>query len=133
VSVEQNTIRLANFYEKDYTQFHSMPMEILINYVDTHVDSVLGKSTTVISDKKGRTLCNYIYSIRQKYELIFEIARHLNDYFKIIKEHIMRKCTDIHDHLKKVVDICDFQKSLKEVFETKGVLTQFTNENVPAP
>ena len=72
VSKEQNTIRLANFYEKDYTQFHSMPMEILINSVDTHVDSVLGKSMTVINDKKGRTLCNYIYSISRKYELIFE-------------------------------------------------------------
>ena len=31
VSKEQNTLRLANFYEKDYSQFHSMPMEILIN------------------------------------------------------------------------------------------------------
>ena len=45
----------------------------------------------------------------------------------------MRKCTDIHDTLEKVIDISDFQKELKEVFETKGVLTQFTNENVPAP
>ena len=44
----------------------------------------------------------------------------------------MRKCTDIHDTLEKVIDISDFQKELKEIFETKGVLTQFTNENVPA-
>ena len=32
-----------------------------------------------------------------------------------------------------MIDISDFQKELKELFETKGVLTQFTNENVPAP
>merc|ERR1712105_59322 len=84
VSKEQNTLRLANFYEKDYSHFHSMPMEILINSVDTHVDSVLGKSMIVIKDKKARTLCNYLYSIRRKHELIFEIARHLNDDFKIL-------------------------------------------------
>ena len=110
-----------------------MPMEILINYVDTHVDSVLGKSMTVIKDKKDRTLCNYVYSIKRKYELIFEIGRHLKDDFKIIKEYIMRKCTDMHDHLDRLIDIHEFQKDLKEVFETKGVITQFTNENVPAP
>ena len=80
-------------------------MEILINNVDTHVDNVLGKSLTVYIDKKKRTLCNFVYNVRRKYELIFEIARHLTDDYKIIKETIMRKCTDIHDTLAKVIDI----------------------------
>ena len=108
-------------------------MEILINNVDTHVDNVLGKSFKVIIDKKKRTLCNYVYSIKRKYELIFEIARHLSDDFKIIRETIMRKCTDMNDSLEKVIDISEFQEELKIIFETKGVITQFTNENVPAP
>ena len=133
ISKEQNTIRLANFYEKDYSQFHSMPMEIVINQVDTYVDNVLGKSTTVFVDKKGRTLCNYLYSIRWKYKLVFEIARHLSDDFKLIKEHIMRECTNMHDNLESVIDISEFQKNIKGVFETKGVMTQFTNENIPMP
>ena len=39
----------------------------------------------------------------------------------------------MHDNIDKVLDINDLQSNLKEVFEAKGVLTQFTNENLPAP
>ena len=98
-----------------------------------YVDTALGKSTTVHKDSKNRTLCNYLYSIRMKYWLIFEIARHLNNDFKIIKEYIMQECTKMHDDLTAVVDIADFQKHLTTIFETKGVLSQFKNENIPAP
>ena len=133
MSKEQNTLRLANFYDKDYEQFHSMPLELLINQVDTSVDNTLGKSVSVHVDTKGRTLCNYLYSIRTKYRLIFTIARHLNNDFKIIKEFIMQEITKMHDDITAVVDITDFQKNLSTVFETKGVLSQFKNENIPAP
>ena len=71
ISKEQNTIRLAKFLEKDYTQFYSLPMEILINSVDAHVDGVLGKSMKVFKDAKQRTLCNYVYSIKIMCYLIY--------------------------------------------------------------
>ena len=32
-----------------------------------------------------------------------------------------------------MIDISEFQEELKVIFETKGVITQFTNKNVPAP
>ena len=97
---------------------------MIINQVDTHVDSVLGKSLAVHKDTKGRTLCDYIYSIRTKYRLIFTIVRHLNNDFKQIKEHIMQAITNMHDNITALVDISDFQKSLNTVFETKGLLSQ---------
>ena len=39
----------------------------------------------------------------------------------------------MHDDITAVVDIADFQKNLSTIFETKGVLSQFKNENIPAP
>ena len=133
ISKEQNTIRYAQFLEKDYTQFHSLPMEILINSVDAHVDGALGKSMKVFTDAKQRTLCIYVYSIKKKHELIFDIARHLGDDFKIIRQYISEKCTIMQDDIEKILDISDLQEDFKKVFENKGVLTQYTSENVPAP
>ena len=54
MSKEQNTLRLANFYDKDYETFHSKPFELLINEVDIFVDTTLGTSSTVHTDAKGR-------------------------------------------------------------------------------
>ena len=133
ISKEQNTIRYAQFLEKDYTQFHSLPMEILINSVDAHVDGALGKSMKVFTDAKQRTVSNYGYSIKKKHELIFDIARHLGDDFKIIRQYISEKCTIMQDDIEKILDISDLQEDFKKVFENKGVLTQYTSENVPAP
>ena len=79
-------------------------------------------------DSKNRTLCNYLYSIKWKYKLIFNIARHLGADFKIIRDYIQKEITKMHDENKELVDIGDFQKNL-----CKGVLSQFKNENVPAP
>ena len=45
----------------------------------------------------------------------------------------MQEITNMHDNITAVVDISDFQKNLNTVFETKGVLSQFKNENIPAP
>ena len=101
-----------------------MPLELVINSVDQSVDTTLGKSLTVYKDAKDRILSNYFYSIKTKYELIFEVARHLNNDFKIIREYIMQECTNMHDDITKVIDIADFQKHLTTIFETKGVLSQ---------
>ena len=108
-----------------------MPMELLLNKVDISVDSTLGKSTSVFVDFKNRTLCNYLYSIKWKYKLIFNIARHLNADFKIIKDYIMKEITRMHDDIKEIIDIGDFQKNLCIAFETKGVISQFKTENIP--
>ena len=110
-----------------------MPLELVFSSIDEAVDNTFGKYNTVFKDAKDRTLSNYSYSIGKKYELIFEVVRHLNNDFKIIREYIMQDCTNMHDDIEKVVDIADFQTHLATIFETKGVLTQFKNENIPAP
>merc|ERR1712030_245686 len=133
ISPEQDTTRYAQFLEKDYTQFHSLPMEIIINSVDAHVDGALGKKMKVIKDSKLRTLSSYTYSIMKKHDLIFDIARHLGDDFRIIRQYISEKCTTMHDETEKVLDINELQEDFKTVFESKGVLTQYTSENIPAP
>ena len=51
----------------------------------------------------------------------------------MIKEYIMQECTRMHDDITAVIDIADFQKHLTTIFKTKGVLSQFKNENIPAP
>jgi hypothetical protein len=65
MSKEQNTLRLANFYDKDYEQFHSKPLELLINEVDIFVDTTLGKSLTLHTDTKGRVLSNTFIQLEQ--------------------------------------------------------------------
>merc|ERR1712105_122102 len=70
-------------------------------------------------------------NIRRKYDLIFEIAKHLSNDFKIIREYIIQICTKMHDREIEWMDIDAFQKHLAEIFETKGVLLQFKNDNIP--
>ena len=50
IGKEQNIVRLSNFFDKDYDQFHSQPLELIIDQVDNHVNSVLGKSIAVHKD-----------------------------------------------------------------------------------
>ena len=38
IGKEQNIIRLSNFFDKDYKQFHSQPLELIIDQVDYHVN-----------------------------------------------------------------------------------------------
>merc|ERR1711984_35524 len=45
----------------------------------------------------------------------------------------MQESTKMHDEITAVVDITDFQKNVSTVLESKGILSQFKNENVPAP
>merc|ERR1712055_513531 len=66
------------------------------------------------------------------YDLIFDIARHLGNDFKIIREYIMQQCTKMHDGVSERTDIAAFQDHLAKIFETKGVLLQFKNDNIPA-
>merc|ERR1712030_159079 len=97
-------------------------------YTKSQMDLSL-ESTTV--DSKDRTICDFVYNIRKKYDLIFEVARHLNNDFKIIREYIMQQCTKMHDKQIKLMDIAEFQEHLATIFETKGVLLQFKNDNIP--
>merc|ERR1712030_188107 len=69
----------------------------------------------------------------KKHDLIFDIARHLGDDFRIIRQYISEKCTTMHDDTEKILDISELQEDFKTVFESKGVLTQYTSENIPAP
>ena len=39
----------------------------------------------------------------------------------------------MHDDTEKILDISELQADFKTVFKTKGVLTQYTSENIPAP
>ena len=94
--------------------------------------TIRGKSTAVTKDSKDRSICDFVYNIRKKYDLIFEIARHLSNDFKIIREYIIQLCTKMHDKEKEWMDIAAFQKHLAEIFETKGVLLQFKNDDIPA-
>ena len=45
----------------------------------------------------------------------------------------MQESTKMHDEVTEVVDITDFQTNVAKVIETKGVLSQFKNEDIPAP
>ena len=78
INKEQNIVRLANFFSKNYEAFHNHPMEILINMVSNWVDSVQGTSFTDFKDSKNRTISAYSFSIFWKYQLIFNIANNLS-------------------------------------------------------
>merc|ERR1712030_9255 len=41
-------------------------------------------------------------------------------------------CTRMHDRTQEYMDIAAFQEHLAVTFETKGVLLQFKNDNIPA-
>ena len=112
INKEQNVVRLANFFNKNYESFHSQPLKLLMDQVEKYVDSVLGSSSAVHKDLKNRTLSEYTYSIRWKYQLIFNIVYHLNDDFKQMKDYILQQITTMHDDQKELIDIRDFQKHL---------------------
>merc|ERR1712173_11624 len=46
--------------------------------------------------------------------------------------YIMQQCTKMHDREIEWMDISAFQEHLAIIFETKGVLLQFKNDNIPA-
>ena len=91
--------------------------------MDYHVNSVLGKSTAVFKDDKGRTHSDFTYTLKTKYRLIFNIVKHLGGDFKQMKEYILQLIANMHDDIKQLVDIDDFQKKIVEAFEIKGLLS----------
>ena len=104
---EQNITRLSNFSDKDSSEFHSQPLELIIDQVDNHVNLVLGKSTTVHTDTKGRVLSDFTYTLKTKYLLIFNIVGRLGGDFKQIKEYIQQLIADMFDDIKTLIDILD--------------------------
>jgi hypothetical protein len=118
IGKEQNIVRLSNFFDKDYAEFHSQPLELIIDQVDYHVNSFLGKPTISFKYNKGRTLSDYTYTLKKNYRLIFNIVKHLGGDFRQIKEYILQFIADMYDDIKKLIDIQDFQKKIVEAFET---------------
>ena len=59
--------------------------------------------------------------------------KHLNGDFKQIKDYILQLIANMHDDIKKLIDIQDFQKKIAEAFEAKGLLSYYKNDIIPAP
>ena len=109
--------KVVKFFDKDFSEFHSQPLELIIDQVEHHVNSVLGKPTTVFTDLKGRTLSDFTYTLKTKYRLIFNIVRDLGGDFRQMKEYILQSIADMFDDIKTLIDISDFQKKLVTAFE----------------
>ena len=45
----------------------------------------------------------------------------------------MQLIANMYDDIKLLVDIQDFQTNLATAFETKGLLSQYRNDSIPAP
>ena len=97
------------------------------------MNSVLGKHTTAYTDSKNRTLCDYTFTLKMKYMLIFDIIRPLGGNFKQMKEYIQQVIADMFADIKTLIDINDFQKALVKSFDNKGILTTFKNKNIQPP
>ena len=50
-----------------------------------------------------------------------------------MKEYILQLIANMHDDIKQLIDIADFQKKLVETFEVKGLLSSYRNDIIPAP
>ena len=49
-----------------------------------------------------------------------------------MKEYIQQVIGDMFADIKTLIDIQDFQKQLVKMFDNKGILNTFKNENIPA-
>ena len=97
------------------------------------MNSVLGRPSTAFTDAKGRTFSFLTYTLYTKYKLIFDIVRHLNNDFKVMKDYILQTIADMFDDIKTLIDISEFQKKLKTAFDNKGLLNSFRNDVIPVP
>ena len=50
IGKEQNIARLYSFMDKKASEFHSAPLDLLMDPVEDHVNAVLGKDTTAYTD-----------------------------------------------------------------------------------
>ena len=65
INKEQNVVRLANFFAKDYESFNSQPLELLMDQVEKYVDSVLGKSPAVLKIQRVEHYPNTLTAFAQ--------------------------------------------------------------------
>ena len=80
---EHNVTRLYNFIDKNGSDFHSSPLELLIDQVEDHVNAVVGKDTTAHIDNKHRTVSDFAFATKWKYILIMQIMRPVSGDFKV--------------------------------------------------
>ena len=58
VGREQNITKINNFIDKDGTEFHGFPLEILFDKIDCYVDEVPGKDNSPHVETKHRTVAD---------------------------------------------------------------------------
>jgi hypothetical protein len=133
VGREHNITKVDSFIDKDGTDFHGYPLDILFSRISHYVDEVCGTDTSTFQDSKFRTLSEYTFATRWKYILIIRLVRSLPSTFANVKEHIRQEAADIFCDIKQTKDMRDFIKELKTFFKTNGHLQQFTTVIVPAP
>ena len=133
VGREHNITKVDKFIDKDGTDFHGYPLDILFSHIDAYVNKVYGTSNIVFQDDKHRTISLFAFTTNWKYILIMRLVRSLPSTFSGIKEHIRQEVADILTDITKLVDITTFSESLKTFFKTTGQLQQFTTAVVTTP
>ena len=126
VGREHNITKIDNFIDKDGTDFHGYPLDILFSHIDAYVDEVFGTNHTAFQDDKFRTISNFAFTTNWKYILIMRLVRSLPGTFSNIKEHIRQEVADILTDITKLVEISTFADNLKTFFKANGHLQQFT-------
>ena len=133
VGREHNISKVDSFIDKDGTDFHGYPLDILFSRISHYVDERCGTDTRTFQDTKFRTISGYTFSTKWKYTLIIRLIRALPTTFAPIKEHLRQEAADIFCDLKQLKDITDFIKELKTFFKTNGYLQLFTTTVVLPP
>ena len=133
VGREHSIAKVDSFIDRDGTDFHGAPLDILFNRISHYVDSVCDTNTGTFKDTKSRILSEYTFATKWKYTLIIRLVRSLPNTFASIKEHLRQEAADIFYSIKLLKDIGDFIKELKTFFTANGQLQKFTTEIVPAP
>ena len=130
---EHNITKVDSFIDRDGTDFHGYPLDILFSRISHYVDEVCGTDLGTFKDSKFITISEYTFSVKWKYTLIIRLVRALPGTFASVKEHIRQEAADIFCDIKQLKDISDFIKELKTFFTTNGHLQQFTTVIVPPP
>ena len=61
VGREHNITKVDNFIDKDGTDFHNYPLEILFSRISHYVDEICGTDLSVFRDSKFRTISDYTF------------------------------------------------------------------------
>ena len=133
VGREHNITKIDNFIDRDGTDFHGFPLEILFSQIDYYVDEVCGTDLSFFQDTKFRTVSDYTFTTKWKYILIMRLVRSLSGAFTSVKEHIRQEVADILSDIKTLKDIGDFSNELKTYFKNNGHLQQFSTAIVVPP